>query len=439
MVRRHNDCSESTRRSFVRYGGMVAAGSLLAGCVGGGGDDDSDTEGSSQSTTQTETTTETNSNEETNPTSQTSQEDTSYAASMAPVGELSFEEIPETVVGGWGFVGDVLMALGQANRVVGMSRPGFWYQGFYELLPNVSPRDTTEIPATVSKSYRINEELVYDLDPDLLAVDPNRFINWYGSDTETVSKLAEDIAPFFGNESRSKRAPDWAVWPNKKEYGYYDIPEFVERYGRLFGEQERAAAMVDLYESTIDDITSRLPPESERPSIASVDAFTNPENRGFFGVNNPKPANEKTHEHREYGHLSVIDAFEDKYVKGGHYGMKAGFEELLDINPDVIIFDEAVNSFGGENVYGNAGAYEKTIDVIKKNEVTKQVKAVQDDHLYPGGTGSQGPIINLFQTEMLAKQLHPEEYGKWHGFGEIPAEERLFDRQRVADIINGNI
>jgi hypothetical protein len=46
--------------------------------------------------------------------------------------------------------------------------------------------------------------------------------------------------------------------------------------------------------------------------------------------------------------------------------------------------------------------------------------------------------------EMAAKQVYPETFGEWQAFGadgaypEFPTEERLFDRQRVADIITGS-
>ncbi|MFC7229201.1 ABC transporter substrate-binding protein [Salinirubellus salinus] len=359
---------------------------------------------------------------------------------MEPAGEVTFEEPPETVVCGWGFVGDVLMALGRADSIVGMARPGFWYQGFYDLLPGVSMRKTGEIPATVSKSYTVEEELLYELDPDLLATDPNRFIAWYRLEPATVERIREDIAPFFGNESRSKRSPGWPNWPDGEPYSYYGIPEFLARYGRVFREEARAEAMIDLYETTIEDITSRVPAKSERPTVGLLSAFTNPENRGFFGVNKPIPALDVTHELRQYGALGVVDAFEGHYPDdSGHYDLKTDFEGLLDIDPDVLVFSEAVNALGGQNVYGNADAYQQTLDVLQTDEVGKRLTAVQNDRLYPGGTGSQGPIINLFQTEMLAKQLYPDEFGPWRGLGETPESEQLFDRQRVADIVTGDI
>jgi iron complex transport system substrate-binding protein len=74
---------------------------------------------------------------------------------------------------------------------------------------------------------------------------------------------------------------------------------------------------------------------------------------------------------------------------------------------------------------------------LREDSVASEVAAVKNDRIYPGGTAVQGPIVNMFQTEMAAKQLYPEEFGEWHGLGETPEGEQLFDRQRVANIING--
>jgi hypothetical protein len=63
---------------------------------------------------------------------------------------------------------------------------------------------------------------------------------------------------------------------------------------------------------------------------------------------------------------------------------------------------------------------------------------VKNDRFYPGGTAFQGPIFNLFQIEIAAKQIYPDEFGEFNGVGETPEDERLFDRQRVADIVNGD-
>jgi len=52
-----------------------------------------------------------------------------------------------------------------------------------------------------------------------------------------------------------------------------------------------------------------------------------------------------------------------------------------------------------------------------------------------------GPIMNLFQIEMTAKQLYPDIFGEWptyengDHYPEIPSAEQLFSRDRVANII----
>lgn len=75
----------------------------------------------------------------------------------------------------------------------------------------------------------------------------------------------------------------------------------------------------------------------------------------------------------------------------------------------------------------------------REDSVGQQLTAVQNDRLYRGGTSYQGPVINLFQTEAAAKQFYPETFGEWNGLDTLANEgERLFDHQRVADVIDGD-
>jgi iron complex transport system substrate-binding protein len=59
----------------------------------------------------------------------------------------------------------------------------------------------------------------------------------------------------------------------------------------------------------------------------------------------------------------------------------------------------------------------------------------------PGPTAEQGPLVNAFQTELTARLLFPGEFGELDLDAplDVPEEEQLFDRGRVADIINGEI
>jgi iron complex transport system substrate-binding protein len=72
---------------------------------------------------------------------------------------------------------------------------------------------------------------------------------------------------------------------------------------------------------------------------------------------------------------------------------------------------------------------ENFVQPMKDDPVGSQVAAVENDRVFRGGAPNQGPIINLVNTEIAAQQLYPDVFG----------DERLFDRQRVADIVNGNL
>jgi len=111
------------------------------------------------------------------------------------------------------------------------------------------------------------------------------------------------------------------------------------------------------------------------------------------------------------------------------------FETLLEADPDVILF------LGG---FEPGTSLPERRQAFRDDPVASRITAVQDERIYPQGARYQGPILNLFQLEMTAKQLYPDAFGEWPGYDdgpypEIPEDERLFDRGRVADAINGNV
>lgn len=66
---------------------------------------------------------------------------------------------------------------------------------------------------------------------------------------------------------------------------------------------------------------------------------------------------------------------------------------------------------------------------LEEHDVASQLSAVQNDRVLYGGLTYQGPIIHLFQLERAAHGLFPDEFD---------ADESLFDRDRVAAIVNGD-
>lgn len=410
-----------TRREYVKYGGAVLGAGLLAGCAGGSDADPAGGSGSDQTETATSSSTATSTGEN------------SYTATMSPMGELTLSEPPSSWVGGLGFTADVLTALGQADGAVGMADPRFWYQGFYDFLDGVTVPAKADLTQFTTAERDTDLEVLYELDPDLMAVDPNPIIAVYGLDKGGAAEIQENVAPWFGNESRRKRFDGWTYWPGGEPYPYLSLPEYIPKYAALFGEEERGEALLNLYEPFIEDVRSRVPPKSERRSLALVNGRYNPENRDGWVVYNPKSEVEQTWGKKQYRDLNVVDAFEGAY--DGQSSVKVGFEGLLEYDPDVIIFNFGITyrDFQGENLI------EKQRELLNDHPVGSEVTAVKNDDLYVGGTPYQGPIINMFQTEMAAKQLYPDEFGSYPGYGQLPESEQLFDRQRLADIINGDI
>ena len=62
----------------------------------------------------------------------------------------------------------------------------------------------------------------------------------------------------------------------------------------------------------------------------------------------------------------------------------------------------------------------------------------------PVPTVSRLGLLGPTQLETIAEQLFPEQFGEWPAYDggpypEFPGDEQLFDRQRMADVINGDL
>lgn len=79
------------------------------------------------------------------------------------------------------------------------------------------------------------------------------------------------------------------------------------------------------------------------------------------------------------------------------------------------------------------------METLRNDEAGGLLSAVQNDRLYRGGSSDQGPLINLIQTEVAAKQFYPETFGPWDGLGTLDDEStHLFDHERLAGIVRGD-
>jgi iron complex transport system substrate-binding protein len=172
-------------------------------------------------------------------------------------------------------------------------------------------------------------------------------------------------------------------------------------------------------------IEERLPPTEDRPSVGLVSVNSNFEEATFYVY--PVQAGNN---HKQYRDIEMRGAFDD-HIEGG-YG-QFDYEQLLEVDPDAIVFQYGFSHVSTEE-------FEARMETMHEDPVGGQLTAVQNDRLYRGGTSYQGPIVNLFQTEAAAQQFYPETFGEWRGLETLDDEDaRLFDYERVADAVNGDL
>lgn len=393
----------STRRDYMKYGGTIVGGGLLAGCLGGN--------------TESDNTTSSDTDEATSTDGETESEDSSDSVTMEPMGTIAFDKQPETWLAFLSTYGDMGIALGKADGLRGLWDPETMPSEFYDALPgvDVSFEDVTPI----AENGEFDKEIFYELDCDVHLVDPNWLgvlnDNWTDDDIEEISS---QVGPFLGNYIR-RRGDEW------HDYRYYSLYEAFEIVAEAFDETERYEALATVHDEMQASIDDSLPPTEDRPTVGLVSVNSDFEAGSFYAY----PVQEGNN-HRQYRDLEMRGAFDDHIERSN---AEWDYEQLLEVDPDAIVFQ-----YGFSHV--SEAEFESRLNTMREDLVGRQLAAVQTDRLYRGGGSYQGPIVNLFQTEAAARQFYPEVFGEWNGVETLGEETlTLFDRQQVADIINDDV
>ncbi|ELZ11239.1 Fe3+-hydroxamate ABC transporter periplasmic protein [Natrinema thermotolerans DSM 11552] len=381
--------ADRSRRAFVATG--IAAGSAaVAGCIGGI-DSESTSDGDS------------------------------YTVSMAPMGEVEFDSVPQDAFVTFPQYADMAVALGHGDAVNSLFAPdmsGATMNTYYDRLEGVSFEwEGLENPLAEG----LSEERLYALDSDVHFLDPSYPVktddDW---DDSRVADVADQIGPWVGNFHSGVHSEPASAYADS--YEYYTLWEMFERVAAVFREEERYEALAEVHADLRSQIESNLPPESERPTVARVTLGQGQ----FFAYH----LNADGYWQADTRPLGARDVFADRDWERD-WGT-VGYEAMLDADPDVIL-----HLWGITPRYAIGNVRKR----LENDSAGSQLTAVQDDRVVPGGMRYQGPLMNLFQLEMTAKQLYPERFGEWPGYEsgesypEIPADEQLFDRQRVAEIV----
>ncbi|QPV63826.1 ABC transporter substrate-binding protein [Halosimplex litoreum] len=405
-----------TRRDYLRYSAVLSGG-LLAGCAGGeSAPTDPASDGTTPSATPTDTATEAPADGEPTATeTATASGSQSYSVSMAPMGKVTFDAVPETWVPYGGDYADMGVALGQAEGMVGIGQSGEYYTEPYDELPGVSV-DESEIEANDLVEAGMSKELFYELESDVHLIDTGMLRNWFDWGDDDIDEIRENVAPFLGNMI-FRRSDGW------HEHRYYTLYQAFEKLAAMFDERERFEAMQSLHDEFVADLQSRLPPASERPTVFLTYEGTN-EPETF----SPYRLTDQGTSKKQWNDLGVSDALAGTGIENLSTENRGelDYENLLTVDPDVLL----VRGHEGKSA---AEFRDTVLAYMADHPVASELTAVQNGRVYRSGYLRQGPIHNLFLTERAAKQLFPEE------FGDVTSDEELFDRQRVTDIVDGAI
>ncbi|UIP01369.1 ABC transporter substrate-binding protein (plasmid) [Halobaculum sp. CBA1158] len=395
----------------MKYGGAVVGGGLLAGCTGDGAGD------APEGNTSTE--------DETTDGETEDAEDQSYSVTMEPMGEVTFESVPERAVVYDPQWADHLVALGQQDAIASLGFSDGYYTGYVEALPGVSV-DVDDLPGLWDSG--LDKEQFYELDGDVHHVDPCRFTSFdSGLDREDFEELEENVGPFFAN--RFSRAhgepPEWC----RDSYEFYSLWELLDAFAEVYQVESRSEALTEVRDEMLDSIYAELPPEEERPVVGLV--VYNPDEESFSPYRLNGPGFGKAHTRP----LRARDAFADSdktYAENyeGAYDM----EGMLEVDPDVLL-----HNFDWTNGTEEMRERTEAFFALDEHPVGRELTAVQNDRIYATGSALQGPIMNLFQVELSARQIYPELFGQAPEPGDVAGLGELFDAQRVADIVNGDI
>ncbi|WP_123619452.1 ABC transporter substrate-binding protein [Halorubrum sp. CSM-61] len=420
---KHADRTTPTRRDLIGYGGAVAGAGLLAGCLGGGsGDSVSDGPDGADGSTDTAGSDGSDEGEADDGSAD------SYTVEMAPVGEVTLDSVPEDVMVYSLLYADMAVAFGHGDAVNSLGfdadAGGRTLDAYYAELDGVEfdREGITQLNSGSGGGISVDRELLYELDSDLHLADPALFVSFDGWDRDDVAEVRDNVGPWFGNvySRRHAEPPE----PYRGDYEYYTLWEITERVAGVFREEERYEALSSVRDDLIETVRADLPPEGERPTVGTL--------LYMDGTYYPSRLDEPGFANAHVRPFGVPDAFGADDVT---YETAYDHEQLLEIDPDVVL-----HQYGVESYYDVAATREELAD----HPVAGELSAIEDDRFYPSGDPVQGPIMNLFQIEMTAKQLFPERFGEWpayelgDGYPDIPESERLFDRDRVAEIVAGD-
>jgi iron complex transport system substrate-binding protein len=368
----------STRRQYLAHAGVLASGVALAGCSGSGGSaDDGESAGGD-----------------------------SVSVTMAPVGTVTFDSVPERWSTYFPDYADMGIALGQADGLTAVGSSKRFHTGY---LDELGIATSFENVAELYSDTGIDPEIYYELGNDVHLTDPKWLSNTsaFGLEEKDIEKISSTVGPFVGN-AIFRQTDKW------HDYEYYTLYEAFEAIATLFDQRDRFEALKSIHDGVVSTVEAGLPPEEKRPE--AVLAFAGTEDPTTFS---PYRLKDKGTNKKHLRDLGIRDALAGSGIEGLSSSNRGeiDLEVLLDVDPDLLLLR------GHEEK--SAAQFDSTVgSYLKNHPVASDLTAVENGDVYRGGPIYLGPVQHLFVLERLATAIYPDQFSG-----------ALFDRDRVAQII----
>lgn len=389
MVRNSDGATAPTRRDYVKYGGAVIGGGLFAGCAGD--------EGSQSPSTTSPTTSEKEGQTAT---------DTSYEVCIPDRYCATFEDVPEKWAAALPVELEMGILLHKVDGFVGMFYPSYPTSYYDRLDIDIETDNKVQLLSTAGGSPSVDKEVFYEANPDVFLIDP-KTLSWYSQswDDADTEEITTEVAPFIGHHG----------YYVLSQFGYEPWPlmDYFEVIAQVFDEGDRYEAFRTFHDRSLEAITERLP--SESPRVAVLSNFDPDE-----GTVHPFAVENGGWSVKPYKDVGAEDVFADMDLTG----QTVDYETLIELDPDAIVFLETLASSGFEPK-GHEEFREEYLAPLQDGS-TSEISAVENERVYPGPTGTIGPLSSILGTEAAAKQLYPETFD---------SEEQLFDRDRLAELL----
>jgi len=396
------------RRAFLGLG-AGALTTALAGCGASSGESTATEAETTATPTGTPTDDDTATPEPTG-TETATPEETGYSVSMAPVGDVAFEEVPEEYVVYTPGYADMGVALGQSGGLQAVGYTVRYHTDHYAELEGIGVEEG-ELTQLLGDSFQIDKELFYDLDADVHLIDPEWLVNngFFKLDRDDVEEVRENVAPFVGN-TIFRRTDDW------HDYRYYTMYEAFGKVAQVFRKEPQYEAFKSFHDEVVADVQSRLPGPDSRP--AALLCFAGEDQPEEFS---PYRLSGKGTNKKQFHDLGIGDALANTGIEGLSTTERGtiDYETLLEVDPDALLVrgheDKTEEEFR-----------ETVVSYMADHDVAGELTAVRNGTVFRGGPIYQGPIAHLFNLERFATALFPETFS-----GD------LFARAELSAIVRG--